>query len=75
MNISDELMNEVLTSVRGDPVNETRARDIEDHFLNLVQHVVDAESPRFVRSHMPYSLLPPGLIDTCKVGDFAHQQQ
>jgi hypothetical protein len=24
-------------------------------------------SPRFIKSHLPLSLLPPSLIDTCKV--------
>lgn len=27
----------------------------------------DAPSPRFIKTHLPISLLPPKLLDTCKV--------
>ncbi|CAK1581636.1 unnamed protein product [Parnassius mnemosyne] len=32
-----------------------------------VQKVLSMASPRFIKSHLPLSLLPPKLLDTCKV--------
>lgn len=37
------------------------------HFSNLVHLLSEAPSPRHIKSHLPFSLLPPALLDTCKV--------
>ena len=33
----------------------------------------ERESPRLIKTHYPFELLPPGLLDTCKVGRQAKQ--
>lgn len=35
--------------------------------LPSVEMVNNLPSPRFLKSHLPLSLLPPSLLDTCKV--------
>ena len=32
-----------------------------------IKYVEEARSPRMIRSHLPISMLPPSLLDVCKV--------
>ena len=39
-----------------------------DPTKNLFYQLADgAKSPRTIKTHLPFSLLPPTLLDTCKV--------
>ncbi|CAG9783943.1 unnamed protein product [Diatraea saccharalis] len=35
--------------------------------FNSADHAAKLKSPRFIKSHLPLSMLPPALLDTCKV--------
>ncbi|CAG9783940.1 unnamed protein product [Diatraea saccharalis] len=38
-----------------------------DNIYKTVDRVVEMHSPRYIKTHLPLSLLPPDLLDTCKV--------
>ena len=35
--------------------------------MKSVEHVENLQSPRVIKSHLPLEMLPPNLVDTCKV--------
>ncbi len=48
----------------------TELKDVKlDHFFTP-EKIVAMKSPRVIKSHLPFFLLPPKLIDTCKVNYF-----
>ena len=45
----------------------TESKDVKlDHFFTP-EKLVAMKSSRVIKSHLPFFLLPPKLIDTCKV--------
>ncbi|KAL4714529.1 hypothetical protein ACJJTC_006575 [Scirpophaga incertulas] len=44
-----------------------KSRSTDKEAIPKVNVVEQAQSPRFFKSHLPLSLLPPALLDTCKV--------
>ena len=40
---------------------------IDKIYNNTVQYVKDLKSPRFIKTHLPLSMLPSKLLETCKV--------
>lgn len=47
--------------------NEALREVMEINVVSNVKKLDDMPSPRFIKSHLPLSLLPPKLLDTCKV--------
>merc|ERR1712024_171097 len=35
--------------------------------IKTVEHAENLQSPRVIKSHLPLEMLPPNLVDTCKV--------
>ena len=35
--------------------------------MKSVEHVENLQSPRVIKSHLPLEMLPPNLVDTCKI--------
>ena len=35
--------------------------------IKSVEHAENLQSPRVIKSHLPLEMLPPNLVDTCKV--------
>ncbi|KAJ2952897.1 hypothetical protein O0L34_g7260 [Tuta absoluta] len=48
-------------------LNKDKLQVIEELIKDEVEHVAGMPSPRFVKTHLPMSLLPPKLLDTAKV--------
>lgn len=46
---------------------ETALEVINKIATPISQDLVSVPSPRFIKTHLPLSLLPPGLLDTSKV--------
>ncbi|KAF4528862.1 hypothetical protein B566_EDAN017128 [Ephemera danica] len=62
--VHDEFAEEILERVRGDARKERKVELLRSSRVPLI----DAEeSPRVIKTHLPLSLLPPKLLDTCKV--------
>lgn len=40
---------------------------LDQIYNNTVQYVKDQKSPRFIKTHLPLSMLPSKLLETCKV--------
>ncbi|XP_059488378.1 sulfotransferase 1C4 [Neocloeon triangulifer] len=60
----DEVKSEILELNQGDPFKQQLVELIsEPAYLSLQEH----QGRRFVKTHLPFSLLPPNLLDTCKV--------
>ena len=53
---------------------EWKSTNIEDRFPFLefvypgVNEIAKMKSPRFIKTHLPYQLLPPSIINGAKVG-------
>ncbi|KAI5646492.1 sulfotransferase domain-containing protein [Phthorimaea operculella] len=47
--------------------NEMNLKIIDIITSSAVDQMAELPSPRFIKSHLPLSLLPPGLLDTAKV--------
>ena len=45
---------------------EPRPWDISA-MTDSVNHAANLKSPRVIKSHLPFEMLPPNLLDTCKV--------
>ena len=41
--------------------------DINDDAIDSVDQARNATSPRVIKTHLPLEMLPPNLLDTCKV--------
>ena len=39
----------------------------ERALVNSIEYASKAQSPRIIKTHMPIEMLPPNLLDTCKV--------
>lgn len=50
-----------------DPVLKDRAIKGGIAIGNSIQHTIGMASPKVVKSHLPFEVLPPSLLDTCKV--------
>ncbi|KAM3963076.1 sulfotransferase 1C4-like [Aphomia sociella] len=46
---------------------DPRVKRIVEEVTKLLQGICTAPSPRYIKSHLPFSLLPPSLLDTSKV--------
>ncbi|KAL4714545.1 hypothetical protein ACJJTC_006591 [Scirpophaga incertulas] len=47
--------------------NEEMISLAQNVFCSHVSHAENMPSPRFIKSHLPLSLVPPAILDTCKV--------
>ncbi|KAI5632725.1 sulfotransferase domain-containing protein [Phthorimaea operculella] len=47
--------------------NKDKLEILQNMFRSEADHVAEMPSPRFVKTHLPMSLLPPKLLDTAKV--------
>ncbi|XP_012275135.1 sulfotransferase 1C4 isoform X2 [Orussus abietinus] len=64
MFVHDELMKEFLEMNNGDPIKQKFCRDMAKPGY---EEVARLPSPRFIKSHFPFSLLP-GILDSgCKI--------
>ena len=41
--------------------------EIRDMLQDSIQHVANIEGRRIIKTHLPFTFLPPQLVDTCKV--------
>ena len=41
--------------------------DFNDDAIDSVDQAKNATSPRVIKTHLPFEMLPPNLLDTCKV--------
>ncbi|CAK1581653.1 unnamed protein product [Parnassius mnemosyne] len=48
------------------PIDEKLRKTVEENKLQ-VHKILSIASPRFIKSHLPLSLLPQKLLDTCKI--------
>jgi hypothetical protein len=62
--ITDELKAKVEDESRGDPMREALACKL---LIDTIPLLEATPGPRFIKTHIPFSLLPPNLLDTCKV--------
>ncbi|KAL4719855.1 hypothetical protein ACJJTC_011243 [Scirpophaga incertulas] len=46
---------------------EQEKQIIASMYRSSIDLIEEMPSPRFIKSHLPLSLLPPSLLDTCKV--------
>lgn len=53
--------------VLSETVDAAKIKHLQTITLPGTQRLVQAESPRYVYTHLPMSLLPPSLLDTAKV--------
>ncbi|XP_071446819.1 uncharacterized protein [Hetaerina americana] len=60
----DEFIKEVLEKNKDDP---SKLEDLKKSFTPAYETLPNMKSPRHIKSHFPMSLLPPKLLDTCKV--------
>jgi hypothetical protein len=63
--VHDEMRDELLKMNAGDP----EKLDLVQEFSRPGYEVLnEMKSPRFIKTHFPFSLLPPNLLDVgCKV--------
>ncbi|KAF4516724.1 hypothetical protein B566_EDAN008413 [Ephemera danica] len=62
--VSDELREKLLADANENPAK----RDlIEQMTQDLMPTLEQTQEQRFMKTHLPLSLLPPGLLETCKV--------
>ncbi|XP_046390348.1 sulfotransferase 1C4-like [Ischnura elegans] len=57
-------IKDLLEKNRDDPA---KLEFLKDKFTPSYERVAKMKSPRHVKTHFPFSLLPPKLLDTCKV--------
>ncbi|KAI5632734.1 sulfotransferase domain-containing protein [Phthorimaea operculella] len=62
--IHPDLAQHMKEQCKGD---EKKLKIIESAALSVVDQLPEMPSPRFAKSHLPMSLLPPTLLDTAKV--------
>ncbi|XP_059490214.1 sulfotransferase 4A1-like [Neocloeon triangulifer] len=62
--VHDDLLAEILKLVEGDPERTKIAREFA---ANRVPVLDEMPSPRVIKTHLPFSLLPPNLLQTAKV--------
>ncbi|XP_068629344.1 sulfotransferase 1E1-like [Battus philenor] len=48
-------------------IGEEKVKAASEALMVSVEKINGMASPRFIKSHLPMSLLPPKLLDTCKV--------
>jgi Sulfotransferase domain len=65
--VDDGLLGEMLALVKGDPAQTQMAYTIAENRVPMLNAM---PSPRTIKSHMPFSLLPPSLLKTAKVTNF-----
>ncbi|KAF4529100.1 hypothetical protein B566_EDAN013668 [Ephemera danica] len=58
-----ESIAKMMEDSRGNPIKEALYKSVTTNVTSLPS----APGPRFFKSHFPLSLLPPTLLDTCKV--------
>ena len=59
----DEMILEYQELVKKDPGMQI----MMDLLVNSVQLTEEKPSPRVIKTHLPFEMLPPNLLDTCKV--------
>lgn len=65
--MDDGLLGDMLELVKGDPVKTQMAYTIAENRVPMINAM---PSPRVIKSHLPFSLLPPNLLRTAKVKNF-----
>ncbi|KAF4522106.1 hypothetical protein B566_EDAN011258, partial [Ephemera danica] len=61
--LSDLLIEKVRKQIRGQPKHEAFFDIITKNAVHMLNETNDR---RFIKTHLPISLLPPTLLDTCK---------
>jgi hypothetical protein len=64
MQTDREILAEMTEQAKGNAVLEEKLRSFD---INTVKRVAESASPRFIKTHLPFSLLPTNLMSTCKV--------
>lgn len=49
------------------PPNDAPIGPPPSHIISSIEHCSSIKSPRVIKTHLPLSMLPPKLLDTCKV--------
>jgi len=62
--VHDELKAEIMALHQDDPVKQDMVEMISSPAYLMLQ---EQSGRRFIKTHLPFSLLPPNLLDTCKV--------
>jgi hypothetical protein len=62
--VHDELKAEIMALHKDDPVKQDMVEMISSPAYLMLQ---EQSGRRFIKTHLPFSLLPPNLLDTCKV--------
>ena len=44
-----------------------RTKGLKEVMSNSIETTENMKSPRVIKTHLPFEMLPPNLLDTCKV--------
>ena len=61
------LESEGLKDMKNVPKEMMDKNPIMKIMSNSIQSAENLKSPRVIKSHLPFEMLPPNLLDTCKV--------
>lgn len=64
--VHDEVKKEFLKENEGHPEKQEIVKQVTRPGYEILNEMTE---PRFIKTHLPFSLLPPNLLETgCKVG-------
>jgi hypothetical protein len=61
---TDHVVSCAMAAAKGNPEFEALCKELA---TDVIPKLEEAATQRFIKSHLPISLLPPNLLDTCKV--------
>lgn len=47
--------------------DDEKAKAMKEAYMNTLEYTAKLKSPRVIKTHLPLDMLPPKLLDTCKV--------